>query len=368
MCDQPLIRTSEGQYAPNARKHQGIPGIEILPSGRIFICYYCGPEPGEGPGSYLVVTVSDDCGRSWREVNAIMPARPGLRIFDPAIWLAPDGILRLYWAQSESSKAGDIFDGRAGVWTAECANPAADRPSWIGVRRIGDGIMLNKPVALRNGSWALPAALWSLYPEKRLPELAGLYRSNLLMTDDCGKTYRLVPGPEIPDRSFDEHVIIERKDGSLRVLARTKYGIGQSFSHDGGRTWSAGSDSGLGGPDSRFALRRLRSGRLCLINHLTEHPLPGSGTDGRLREKLTAWLSDDDGESWYGRLVLNPGVNVSYPDFAEGEDGFIYAVYDCGRTEHGQVFMARFTERDVAAGKFIVPGSSGGILAASFNV
>ena len=364
--DKAVFGIPEGKFAPENRKHQGIPGIEILPGGRIFICYYCNSEPWEGPDSYLVVAVSDDGGRSWREIGVFAPPRSGLRIYDAVLWRSPDGILRICWAQCSSAKAWDVFDGRAGVWTSECTDAEADHPVWSGPRRIADGIMLNKPTVLRNGNWALPVALWSVYPEKMLPELAGLYRSNLLMTDDGGKTFRLVPGPEVPDRTFDEHVIIERNDGSLWVLVRTRYGIGQSFSHDGGRTWSDGSDSGQGGPNSRFALRRLRSGRLCLINHRTEHHLPGCA-DGQNREKLTVWLSDDDGVSWYGKLLLNPELNVSYPDFAEGEDGFIYAVYDHGRTEHGQIFLARFTERDIAAGEFIVSGSSGGILAVSFG-
>ena len=226
---------------------------------------------------------------------------------------------------------------------------------------------MNKPTVLHDGSWALPAALWTTFPQKMLPELDGWYRSNILLTSDGGKSFRLLRGPEVPDRSFDEHVIVERKDHSLWMLVRTRYGIGQSFSYDGGRNWTPGEDSRLGGPDSRFALRRLKSGRLCLINHISEQRLPGSDRNRSAREKLAVWLSDDDGAGWYGRLMLNPGRTVSYPDLAEGRDGWIYAVYDRGRIEHGQIFLARFTEKDIAAGAFTIPGSTGGILAASFE-
>ena len=89
---------------------------------------------------------------------------------------------------------------------------------------------------------------------------------------------------------FDEHILLEQRDGVWRILVRTHYGIGQAFSDDCGRTWRDIGDSRLGGPDSRFALRRLKSGKLLLINHQTPLPLPGE-TPAFQREKLTAWLS-----------------------------------------------------------------------------
>ncbi|MBO4647734.1 MAG: exo-alpha-sialidase [Lentisphaeria bacterium] len=367
MCQTPVLSSPRGKYAPGARKHQGIPGIEITPEGRLFVCYYCGPEPCEGPGNYLVTAVSADGGNTWHEQTVIAPAEPDQRVFDPVLWLAPDGILRVFFAMSRSPKAGDVFDGRAGVWVSECADHRADELRWSEPRRIGDGIMMNKPTVLHDGSWALPAALWSFMPAKQLPELDGWYRPNLLLTSDGGNSFRLLRGPEVPDRHCDEHVIVERRDHSLWMLVRTRYGIGQSFSYDGGRSWTPGEDSRLGGPNSRFALRRLKSGRLCLINHISEPRRSDPAVIFPKREKLAVWLSDDDGASWYGRLMLDPGPNVSYPDFTEGRDGWIYAVYDRGRIEHGQIFLARFTEKDIAAGAFTVPGSTGGILAASFE-
>jgi hypothetical protein len=142
------------------------------------------------------------------------------------------------------------------------------------------------------------------------------------------------------------------------VLVRTDYGIGQGFSDDGGKSWRDVGDSGLGGPNSRFAVRRLKSGKLLLVNHQSLLTLPGEKRqDWRCREKLAAWLSDDDGKSWYGRLMLDERAGVSYPDFAEGPDGFIYCVYDRERVNRGEILLARFSEADVAAGTFVTPGS-----------
>ena len=40
-----------GQQSAGTRRHQGIPGIEILPSGRLFAVWYGGEIAGEGPGN-----------------------------------------------------------------------------------------------------------------------------------------------------------------------------------------------------------------------------------------------------------------------------------------------------------------------------
>lgn len=53
---------------------------------------------------------------------------------------------------------------------------------------------------------------------------------------------------------------------------------------------------------------------------------------------------------------MNAGV--SYPDFTEGSDGFVYCIYDHERLERGEILLARFTEEDVAAGSFVTPAAS----------
>ena len=57
-------------------------------------------------------------------------------------------------------------------------------------------------------------------------------------------------------------------------------------------------------------------------------------------------------EIW-GRVLP---IKISYDCF-EGEDGFIYVVYDHERYLCGDILMARFTEQDVIEGKIVSPGS-----------
>ena len=70
-----------------------------------------------------------------------------------------------------------------------------------------------------------------------------------------------------------------------------------------------------------------------------------------VRSHLTAYLSDDDGKSWYRGMLLDERDQVSYPDGVEAEDGRIHVIYDRGRQTHAEILLATFTEEDVRLGR-----------------
>ena len=76
-----------------------------------------------------------------------------------------------------------------------------------------------------------------------------------------------------------------------------------SESTDGGRTWSKSHlVEGMDNANARFQVVRLRSGRLLFV----KHGAPDVGAKAWSgRERLTAYLSDDDGKSWRGGLLLD---------------------------------------------------------------
>ncbi len=65
--------------------------------------------------------------------------------------------------------------------------------------------------------------------------------------------------------------------------------------------------------------------------------------------KLSAWLSEDDGTTWNGGLILDERKGISYPDGFQAPDGRIYISYDRNRATDGEILLARFTEEDIAA-------------------
>ena len=76
------------------------------------------------------------------------------------------------------------------------------------------------------------------------------------------------------------------------------------------------------------------------------------------RSHMTAFVSDDDGATWTGGLVLDERES-SYPDGVQAKDGTIYIIYDHqrytlsreGKKGVGSVQMAVFNEDDVRAGR-----------------
>lgn len=327
------------EYGPGGRVWQGIPSFERTKKGRCFSVFYTG-ETGEMNGNYCTLAVSDD-GENWRDPVIVTYAGKDRRCYDPNVWIDPLGRLWLIW-----SVMPDLA-----VYAAICDHPDADELVFGEERRIGTGVMLNKPTVLSSGEWMFPIAVWkesviSPYDAQKIkvPRLAFVVR-----TVDEGKTFTRLGGVDMPDRCFDEHMIVELKDGRLAMFVRTYYGIGVSYSFDGGFTWSDGKDTGILSPNSRFFVRKLSSGNVLLVTN-----------DSRRREKMTAFVSTDDCKTWQGGLLLDKRDLVSYPDGVES-DGCIYITYDCERgnprtleatqKEAREILYARFTEADALAGK-----------------
>ena len=327
----PTVHISPGpQYADETRRFQGIPGIERAPSGRLWATWYGGTGVSEDRYNHVLLATSGDGGDTWSDVNLVIdPDGDGpVRTFDPCLWHDTDGRLWLFWAQGYERQA----DERSGVWAIVTRQSDAEHPSWSDPLRICDGIMMNKPTVLSSGEWLLPVARW------RREGSAGVHGSS-----DHGDTWTMLGQATVPaeeDRSPDEHLIVERKDGTLWMLVRTTYGIGESVSSDQGRTWSPVSPSDIQHPTSRFFVRRLQSGNLLLVKH-------GPIGERIGRSHLTAFLSEDDGRTWLGDLLLDERDGVSYPDGVQAPDGTIYIIYDYDRRGAKEILMVRFDEDEV---------------------
>ena len=338
-----LMRPTDPQLQTNARLFQGIASMERTRGGVLYAVFYGGLR-AERAGNYVVVARSCDDGATWEEPFLI--ARhddPEMRLFDPNIWLDPLGRLWLTFSQSYTH-----FDGIHGVWVCVCDDPDAENPTFSAPRRIANGVMMNKPTVLRDGTWLFPTAVWpdtAELPTEYHPEVEAERRSNVLASTDMGETFAIRGGADVPNRCCDEHMVIERRDGSLWMLVRRFDGIGQAFSYDGGYTWWQEGDSQFKGPCSRFFIRRLKSGNLLMVNHV----------NFKERNNLTAQLSFDDGQTWTAGLLLDGRDLVSYPDGTQAEDGRIYIAYDREREGAREILMAVFREEDVVAGRPVSP-------------
>jgi hypothetical protein len=335
------INTAPGaSYADADRQFQGIPSIERAPDGRLWAVWY-GGGVSEDKDNYVMAATTDDDGETWSGLRLVIDPDGLVRAFDPLPWRDPGGRLWLFWAQMTCERT--IAENPSSVWAAVADEPGSELPAWSAPRRVADGIVMNKPIVRADGTWLLPAARWFQ------DDSAGVVASS-----DNGETFECIGAANVhdpADRDCDEHMIVERRDGSLWMLVRTKYGIGESTSSNGGRTWTPVEPSAIGHTTSRFHIRRLRSGALLLVKH-------GRIDERGGRRDLTAYVSDDDGRTWAGGLLIDERDKVSYPDAVEAPDGTIYLIYDSDRQGDKTILLARFNESDVRSGRFASPRSA----------
>jgi len=344
----PKLNTDPGpEYACDNLDYGMTIGIERTPGGRLWACWVAG---GDSPAAFFVLATSDDDGETWSQPRLVVDSHSKnlareRSILVGTLWTDPLGRLWLIFDQSM-----DMFDGRAGVWATVCDDPDAGEPVWSTPRRIWHGVTLNKPTVTSSGEWMLPVSLdqrSGFGPFKGcFTELDPYRGASVFVSTDEGETWERRGMATFPNPDWHEHMIVERKDGSFWMLARTAKGLMESVSNDEGATWSEPTPSAIKNPAARFHIRRLASGKLLLIKH-------GDRIDAHEgRVQLSAWLSDDEGESWEGGLVLDERKGISYPDGFQAPDGAIYISYDRNRSTDGEILMARFTEDDILVGEF----------------
>jgi hypothetical protein len=373
-----LNRNPGAEYAEWTRSYQGMPTLERMANGRLWAAWTSGGV-NEGPANYVVLVTSSDDGVSWSKPILTIDPPGNVSAFVPILWRDPGGRLWLFWNQGY----GAWWDGRGGAWAVVAHEAESSAPQWGQVRRIADGWPGGKPTVLRSGDWLLP--VFVSHAPSQLEEENAHYRlgltpcvvrrlshdlgpmkgANVYLSEDQGRSWRFygqanrAGGSVAGGEDLVEHLLLEKQDGTLWMLIRTAPGIGEAFSSDGGLTWTAVQDSSIRHPLSRFFIRRLASGRILLVRHdPPEVSYPEGCEDcGELnRSHLEAFVSDNDGRSWTGGLLLDERETVSYPDGTEARDGRIFIIYDRNRYSDRQVLMAVFTEQDIFAASCVSKG------------
>lgn len=333
--EPPVIITEPGaEFQDEARPGAMIIGMDRTPQGRLWGCW---TGTGDKPDGYFILATSDDGGGTWSKPRLVVGA------LDPSgkrqrgalvgnLWTDPLGRLWLFFDQTVIGQPGPT-----GNWFVRCDNPDAQTPVWSQPVCFAEGCTLNKPTVLSNGDWLLPVSHWA-------GKTAWVYAST-----DQGQTWTPRGSVKFPDWEFDEHMLVELRDGRLWMLARTTGNPHEAFSTDQGRTWSEPKPSAIQNINARFFLRRLASGRLLLVKN-------GPPSE-RLtkRSHMSAFLSDDDGQTWRGGLLLDERSSVSYPDGFQAPDGLIHILYDWNRHTDAEILLAKFREEDVLAGKRVSP-------------
>ncbi len=332
----PAVITNPGaEFQDDARLGAMIIGLDRTSKGRLWGCW---TGTGDKKDGYFLLATSDDGGATWSKPRLAVGPRTEVaqQVYGALVgnlWTDPKGRLWLFFDQQLGDPQGRITN-----WWMRCDDPDAATPTWSKPVLFAEGCTLNKPTVLDDGTWLLPVSDW----QKKT--------ARVFASTDEGGSWRERGHVVFPDWNFDEHMMVELKDGRLWMLARTKGQPFESFSSDGGRTWSKPRQAAtVQNVSSRFFLRRLQSGRILLVKN-------GSPAE-RLaqRSHMTAWLSEDEGRTWQGGLLLDERSAVSYPDGFESPDGLIHILYDWNRHTDAEILLATFREADVLAARPVSP-------------
>jgi alpha-L-rhamnosidase len=148
-------------------------------------------------------------------------------------------------------------------------------------------------------------------------------------TNDLGKTW--TKSGDINDGKVVSAIqpsILTYKDGRMQVLCRSKNRtINESWSKDGGKTWSMMTASSLPNNNSGTDAVTLKDGRQLLVyNHVKPHDTLPNGKGARTPLNVAV---SKEGKNWSAALILedSPISQYSYPSVIQSKDGLVHIVY-----------------------------------------
>jgi sialidase-1 len=265
--------------------------ITEMPDGRLLMvwCSTAGEEYSKT--NRLWTSYSSDDGKTWSrpKIFAESTSRGG-SVLNPCCYTHSDGTVFIIYnaitgKQPEESYRvvyQTLHNGSA-TWGSRRTMPVGD----------GDTGLLSSPIRLRDGAIVLPTFFkhgkncWT-----------DQWIASVMRSVDSGHTWsRGGVMPVDAPRGAMEPTIAELSDGRLYCLIRTRTGwLYQSWSNDGGQTWTKPTQSQFPSPEATPILSRLADGSLILVWNNTP-PNPGISDNGP-RYPLCAALSDDDGKTW----------------------------------------------------------------------
>ena len=213
----PVVLANPGaEFQDEARPGAMIIGMDRTAKGRIWGCW---TGTGDKADGYFLLATSDDDGSTWSKprlaVGAMQAAKQRLSgALVGNLWTDPLGRLWLFFDQQLGDPQQRITN-----WFIRCDDPDAAEPSWSEPVYFAEGCTLNKPTVLQSGDWLLPVSDWH-------KKTARVFAST-----DEGASWKERGSLQFPDWEFDEHMMVELKDGRLWMLARTKGQPHESFLH-----------------------------------------------------------------------------------------------------------------------------------------
>jgi len=291
--------------------------ITELANGDLFLAFFSGEGEYKDNAAAVFGSRLPRGSRRWSRPVAIA-TNPFHALGNAVPWQAPDGVVWLFYV----TRYGELWD--ASRITAKISHDGARTWSESFMLTFEAGTMVrNRPIVLGTGEYLLP-----VYHEVgNDPESVGRdCTSSFLRFDPKTRKWsesnrvhsrlgNIQPAPAVIDG--DRLVAFCRRGGGYEGqpdgwLVRTE-------SNDGGRTWSAGTDSEFPNPNAAVDLLRLANGHHLLVYN-------NSFSD---RTPLTVAISTDGARTFPHRrdLLADPKGDYGYPTAIQTRDGLVHVAF-----------------------------------------
>ncbi len=312
-ADDIVTKKVIGAEFPGVYKHPA--SVTELAKGDLYLAYYGGS--GEYEEDSCVWGMRLEKGKETWTVPVVIADTPFLGEGNPVVWQAPDGLVWLFYVQrygetwSDSRIQAKISKDGARTWS----------DSFLIAFELGMMVRAH-PIVLSDGDYLLP-----IYHETgHDQEWVGADTTSLFLRYSP-KTHAWTETNRITSRLGNlQPAVVAITDSDLVCYCRRGGGyepisdgyIVRAESHDGGRTWSPGTDSPFPNPNAAVEFIKLQNGHLLLVYNesMTE------------RTPLTVAISTDNDKTYPYRRNIAEGPNsFAYPVAIQTEDGKIHVIY-----------------------------------------
>ena len=336
------------QWDPTASNVRNSEGAFIkLKGGRILYVYTKYAASGSDNGNAVLASrFSDDGGKTWsKRDNVEVPQEGNLNVMSVSLLRLRSGRIAMFYLRKDedSTKRGAMSYSQitcipfVRFSDDECASwsdplQVISSPSYYVVNN-------DRVIQLASGRLLLAAAehceLGGYHIEKgKRVATRGFRQSGLItfmVSDDDGVSWHAAPqrlfGPT-SQATLQEPGVVELANGSIWSLMRSGDGVQwQSFSRDGGMSWTSVEPSAFKSPRSPLSMKRVPvSGELIAVwnDHEDRYGLPRGTTGSWTRTPLVSAVSRDDGLTWTDHTLLE----------SSHEHGFCYTAMHFTDDDH----------------------------------
>jgi hypothetical protein len=333
---------------PNIRPAAHAAKAVETPDGSLLLCWYCGSyegaedeklaaawrsKAGKWEPGYVLIDRFDVDGQAW------IP-----EIGHPIVF--PDGHIEVFYICYTMEHFAMRGEPPRQRWVRQLEGTRTFRAPVVGRTAGEPQLLMDTPCLLvyAGATWLRGGRMILPFCTEFGVSNPGVWHTHFLLSDDQGKSFRLVADLHEPPGCL-EPVVAQLPDGKL--ICHMRYGatggghIWHSQSDDDGETWQPVSQTNLRSPHSGTDLAASQSGRLVIAYNDSYY----------LRTPLCVGISDDEGKTWRVRDVIGEAGEYSYPDLLQTADGQWHLFFTNQRTH---ISHASFDEAWLEGGRKVI--------------